>query len=113
MEATARARHIRASARKMRLVADVIRKKPVSKAIALLHYGITKKASEDIERTLRAAVANLQSRGEGANIDIDDLTVKSIVIDGGPTLKRGRARAQGRYFRRLSRTSHIKIIISD
>lgn len=113
MEATARAKYVRGSAQKMRLVADAVRAKPVAQAIALLHDGMNSKASREFELVIRSAVANLQSKTEGANVDVDDLKVKTVFVDGGPTLKRWKARAQGRAFRRLCRTSHLTVVVSD
>lgn len=113
MESIARGKYISGSPRKMRLVADVIRNKPVPWVIGALGKGFTNKASKEIERVVRAAVANLQSKSEAENIDIEDLFVKTIYVDAGPTLKRSRPRAQGRLFRRLKRTSHISVIISN
>lgn len=113
MEARARGTHILGSARKMRLVADLVRTKPIAQAIGILHEGLSNKGSREIERIVRSAVANLQNRNEAANVDIDDLKVKAICIDVGPTLKRGRPRAQGRYYRRLRRSCHITVIVSD
>ena len=113
MESIARAKYLRGSAQKFRLVADLVRKKPVPKVIALLHEGLTKKAADEIEKVVRAAVANLQSTEKGANVDIDDLIVKSIMIDIGPMLKRIRPRSQGRAYRRIHRMCHITVTVSD
>lgn len=113
MEAIARGKYLRGSARKVRLVADVVRGKRVSEAIPILHEGLySKKAAGELEKIIRAAAANIQNRSEGANIDIDDIIVKSIYIDVGPTLKRGRPRAQGRFYRRLHRSNHITVVVS-
>lgn len=113
MEARARGKYILGSARKIRLVADLVRSKPINQAIGILHEGLSGKGSHEIERIVRSAVANLQNRNEAANVDIDDLKVKTICIDVGPTLKRGRPRAQGRYYRRLRRSFHITVTVSD
>lgn len=112
MEAMAKAKYLRGSARKFRLIADMVRSKPVSKSISVLNAS-PQKASREIEKVIRAAAANLQSSEKGANLDIDDLVVKEITIDAGPSLKRIRPRAQGRAYRVLHRTSHIKVVLSD
>jgi large subunit ribosomal protein L22 len=112
MEAKARAKYLRSSARKMRLAADLVRAQKVSEALIILQ-GLPHKASREIEKVIRAAAANLQSQSEGANYDVDDLRVKSIVIDGGPTLKRIKARAQGRAYLRRHHMSHITVVVSD
>jgi large subunit ribosomal protein L22 len=113
MEATAKTKYFRSCTRKVRLIADAIRNKPVTHAIALLHDGFSQKGAKIIEQILRSAVANIQSRSEAVNIDIDDLHVKELFVDKGPTLKRGRPRAQGRFYRRLKRMSHITVVVSD
>jgi len=97
----------------MRIVADLVRKKSVTHAISMLHEALSQKASYEIEKVIRAAVANIQSREEGSNIDIDDLYVKSIAIDIGPQLKRIKPRAQGRAYLRLHRMNHVTVVVSD
>jgi large subunit ribosomal protein L22 len=112
MEARARARHVRMSARKVRLVVDQIRGKSVNDAYALLQYS-KKNAAEPVGKTLRSAVANAQvkSQDEGATLDVDDLFVREAYVDEGPTLKRWRARAQGRASPIRKRTSHITLVV--
>ena len=97
MKARAKARHIRMSARKVRLVVDQIRGMSVNEAYALLQFS-KKRAAEPVGKTLRSAVANAQvkSQDDGETVDIDDLFVREAYVDEGPTLKRWRARAQGR-----------------
>ncbi len=113
MEAVAKAKYIKGSPQKMRLVADVIRNKPVTQVMGILDKGFTNKASREISRVVRSAVANFQNLSEGENVDVEDLVIKSIFVNPGPVLKRSRARAQGRFFRILKRTSHIVITVSN
>jgi large subunit ribosomal protein L22 len=100
------------SARKVRLVVDQIRGKPVNEAYALLRFS-KKSAAEPVGKTLRSAVANAQvkSQGEGGTLDVDELFVKAAYVDEGPTMKRWRAAAQGRAAPRRKRTSHITVVV--
>jgi large subunit ribosomal protein L22 len=112
MEARAKARHVRMSARKVRLVVDQIRGKSVNEAYALLQFS-KKRAAEPVGKTLRSAVANAQvkSQDEGTMVDVDDLIVREAYVDEGPTLRRWRARAQGRAAPIRKRTSHITVVV--
>jgi len=109
MEATARLKTARISAQKARLLADQIRGLPVERADELLNFS-TKKAAHIVRKVLLSAVANAE-HNNGA--DIDELKVARIMVDEGPTFKRGRARAKGRYTRILKRTSHITITVAE
>jgi len=109
MQATAKLRNARISAQKVRLVADQVRGMPVEKAEQLLTFS-PKKAAHMVKKVLLSAVANAE-HNDGA--DIDELTVSTIMVDEGPTLKRGRARAKGRGTQILKRTSHITVIVAD
>ena len=93
MEARAKARHVRMSARKVRLVVDQIRGMSVNEAYALLQYS-KKRAAEPVGKTLRSAVANAQvkSQDEGEMVDVDDLFVREAYVDEGPTLRRWKKR---------------------
>ncbi len=109
MQVTARLKGARISAQKVRLVADQVRGLPVEKAEQLLAFS-TKKAARIVKKVLLSAIANAE-HNEGA--DIDELKVQTIIIDEGPTMKRGRARAKGRGTRILKRTSHITLTVAD
>ena len=109
MNATAKLRGARISAQKVRLVANQVRGMPVEKAEQLLAFS-TKKAARIMKKVLRSAIANAE-HNDGA--DIDELSISSIMVDEGPTLKRGRARAKGRGTRILKRTSHITLTVAD
>ncbi len=109
MNATARLRGARISAQKVRLVADQVRGMPVEKAEQLLTFS-TKKAARIMKKVLLSAIANAE-HNDGA--DIDELTIAAIMVDEGPTMKRGRARAKGRGTRILKRTSHITLTVAD
>jgi len=108
-EARAVAKYLRASPRKARLVIDVIKGKRVSEALAMLRF-IPNHAAELISKVLVSAAANAQ---DGWGAGVEELKVQNILADGGPSLKRVRARAQGRAFRILKRTSHLTVILTD
>jgi large subunit ribosomal protein L22 len=112
MEAKAIARHVRMSARKVRLVVDQIRGKSVNEAYALLQFS-KKGAAEPVNKTLRSAVANAQVKAQdGGNVlDVDELVVAEAFVDEGPTLRRWKAAAQGRAAPRRHRTSHITVVV--
>ena len=109
MEATAKLKRARLSAQKARLVADQIRGLPVERAEEILTFS-NKKAAHIVRKVMMSAVANAEHNG-GA--DIDELKVSRVFVDEGPTLKRGQARAKGRYTRILKRTSHITVTVAE
>ena len=108
MEAVARARYAKVPPRKARQVAELIRGKTVDQALSIL-MTVPKNASRIIEKTLDSAVANAISRSEGSRLDVDELMVKSVIVDEGPTMMRWRPRARGRATRIRHRTSHITV----
>ncbi|CAL4043935.1 50S ribosomal protein L22 [Buchnera aphidicola] len=109
MEVLAQYRQARSSAQKIRLVVDLIRGKRVQKALEILMYS-NKKASNLVKKVLESAISNAE-HNDGA--DIDDLIIKKIFVNEGPTMKRMMPRAKGRADRILKRTSHITIVVSD
>ena len=112
MEARAIAKFVRMSPRKVRLVVDQIRGRPVGEAYAILQFS-KKASSEPVGKTLRSAVANAQSRAqdEGHVLDVDELVVREAYVNEGPTLKRWRAAAMGRASPIRKRTSHITVVV--
>jgi ribosomal protein L22 len=104
----AQAKYVRSSARKARLVMDHVRGKPVSDARALLRHS-PRGIARDLERLLASAVANAENNHDLVG---DDLYVKEIYADEGPTLRRFRPRAQGRATRIRKRTSHLTVALS-
>jgi large subunit ribosomal protein L22 len=110
MITSARARFIRVSARKARLVLDQIRGKSVGDALATLEF-TPRAAARLIEKVLRSAVANAEHNHQVRNLD--DLRVVQAIADGGPSLKRVQPRAMGRAFFIKHRTSHLTIAVSD
>ncbi|BAN68174.1 50S ribosomal protein L22 [endosymbiont of unidentified scaly snail isolate Monju] len=109
MQAVAKLRFARLSAQKGRLVADQIRGLPVEQALNVLAFS-KKKGAALMKKVLDSAIANAENN-EGA--DVDELKVKTVYVDEGPTMKRLRARAKGRGTRILKRTSHITVIVAD
>lgn len=112
MKARAVAKQIGMSPRKVRLVVDLIRGKPVNDAYSILQFS-KKAAARPVEKTLRSAVANAQYKAEeeGEVLDVDELVVSECFADEGPTMKRWRARAMGRASPIRKRTSHITIVV--
>ena len=100
---------VRLSAQKGRLVADMIRDKPVDKALSILAF-TPKKGAAIIRKLLESAIANAE-HNDGA--DIDALKVKTIFVERGTFLKRFQARAKGRGNRVLKHTCHIYISVGD
>jgi large subunit ribosomal protein L22 len=109
MEIIARARMIRISPRKVRLVGDLIKKKNVNDASGMLTY-MPQKASDILKKLLDSAVANAKQR---KYVDIDNLFVKNVIVDGGPMMKRFLPRAMGRATKVRKRMSHITMILDE
>ena len=109
MQALAKLRFARLSAQKGRLGADQIRGLPVEQALNVLAFS-KKKGAVLMKKVLDSAIANAENN-EGA--DVDELKVKTVCVDEGPTMKRMRARAKGRGTRILKRTSHITVTVAD
>ena len=108
-EVRAQAKWVRTSARKSRLVLDLIRGRSVPEARTLLAFS-QRAVARDIERVLRSAVANAEANH---GLDGDELVVVAAYADEGPTLKRGRPRARGRYARIFKRTCHITVKVAE
>lgn len=101
--------NIASSPRKMRLVIDMVRGMEVNRALAVLRYS-NKRASENVARTLKSAVANWEQKNE-QHADEGQLYISKIYVDEAPTLKRMRARAQGRGNRVRKRRSNLTIYV--
>ncbi len=109
MEAKATAKMVRISSRKVKLVIDLVRGKSVGEALAILRF-TPKAASPVVEKLIQSAVANAE---HNYNMDVEDLYVKEIFANEGPTLKRFRPRAQGRATAIMKRTSHITCVVAE
>jgi large subunit ribosomal protein L22 len=106
----AQAKWVHVSARKARLVTDLIRGRPVPEARTILKFS-QRAVARDVEKVLRSAVANAESRPD-LLWDGDELVIVTAYVDEGPTLKRWRARARGRVARIRKRTCHITIVLA-
>ncbi len=109
MEVRAVDKYIRVSPRKARLVADLLRGKPVSDALSILEF-TPKAISVYLYKLIRSAIANASQK---KGVDVDVLYVKNVLVDQGPTLKRFRPGPQGRGFRILKRTCHLTVILDE
>jgi len=107
--ATAKLSYVRIAPRKLRVVANSIRGQKVSAAIDNLRF-INRSGSRELFKLLVSAVANAEDQGD---VDVDDLIVKTIYVDQGPTLRRWRPRAQGRSTRIQKKTSHVFVEIGE
>ena len=105
--ASAVLRGFRESPRKVRVVADMIRGRPVADALTILRMQ-RRKAAEMLVKVLGSAIANA---AENDKADADKLVVKSVAIDGGPVQKRWLSRSMGRANRIIKRTSHVTVVV--
>lgn len=109
MEVSATAKGIRISPYKVRLLADQIRGKDVATAMNLLNFS-TRAASVPVRKLLESAIANAENN---AGADVDELWIRTIFVNEGPTLKRMKPRAKGRADRILKRSCHITVAVTD
>ena len=109
MEARAELRFARISARKAKIVLDLIKGKEVHEALAILKY-TNKAASPIVSKLLKSAIANATNNH---SMNESKLVVSEAVANQGPTMKRISPRAQGRAYRIRKRTSHIKIVLKE
>jgi large subunit ribosomal protein L22 len=107
----AQARWVHSSARKARLVTDLVRGRSVPEARTILAFS-NRAVAKDVDKVLRSAVANAESRPD-LHWHGDDLVIVAAFADEGPTLKRWRARARGRVARIRKRTCHITIELAQ
>lgn len=106
---SAKLRYLRVAPRKVRLVADQVRGLRVQEALDLLTFA-RKSSAEDIGKLIRSAVANADQKG---GIDIDNLIVKTVLVDQGPIIRRFLARARGSASRINKKTSHITVVLEE
>jgi len=109
MESKAVGKYIRISPQKARLVADVVRGMDVDQAVTTLRF-MPKKGAPLLRKVIESALANATQDDQ---IDVDNLYIKKIVVDGGPSLKRIRPRAMGRATGIIKRTSHITVVLDE
>ena len=111
MQASAVLRYARIAPRKVRVVAKLIRGKPVDEAVNLLML-TNRGPAPMLKKLLVSAIANAEDKSKG-DLDTDSLVVEEVSVDQGPTLKRWRPRAMGRATRINKRTSHIRIVLGE
>ena len=109
MEDRAYLRNARIATRKVQVVLDLIRNKPVEVSLATLNY-TPKSACEILENLLKSAIANAENNH---SMNKDDLYVAECFVCPGPIMKRIMQRAQGRAYRILKRTSHVTIVLKE
>ncbi len=109
MEVKAVSKYVRISPRKVHIMVDAVKGKPVETALEILKF-MPQKAAYIVEKIIRSAVSNADQHPD---IDVDSLVISNIIADQGPTLKRFKARARGRGTRILKRTSHITVILAE
>lgn len=108
-EVRAVAKYIRMSPHKVRLVADLVRGRSVDDALAILRF-TPKVAAKALAKVIASAAANAE---ENHGLSTADLYVAQVKADKGPTLKRGRAGARGRFKPILRRSSHITVVLAE
>lgn len=108
-EAKATLRYARISARKVKIVADLLRGKSANEALSIVKF-TPKASSEIIEKLLKSAIANAENNHF---MNRANLYVAEIYANQGPTLKRIRPAAKGSAVRIRKRTSHITIVLRE
>lgn len=109
MSVKAKIKSIRITPRKMRVVANEVRGKDVQKAVDFLTF-CKKRAARPLLKLIKSAVANADQKG---GIDIDNLYVKELLVDAGPTMKRWMPRARGMATQILKRTSSVSMMLDE
>ncbi len=112
MEAVAKLNNVPTSARKMRMVADLIRGERVNNALSLLKFE-SKEGAARLEKLLLSAISNWAAKNEDERLEDADLYIKSITVDGGRMLKRLRPAPQGRAHRIRKRSNHVTLVVDS
>lgn len=112
MQATARARYLRGSARKMRQVAALVKGMPVRTAEQMLRH-VPKAAAAPLAKVIKSATANALVLEGTAHHAADELFVADVRVDGGPIARRFRAVGMGRAYRIRKRYCHVHVVVSD
>ncbi|WP_138432212.1 50S ribosomal protein L22 [Fodinibius saliphilus] len=111
LEARAIQKHLRRSARKVRLVLDAVRGDKVHKALKKLEF-TRKGAAEDVAKVVKSAAANIRDKFQEERLDNQDIYIKEIYADEGATLKRIQPRAMGRANQIRKRTCHVTVVVA-
>jgi large subunit ribosomal protein L22 len=112
LEARAVEKYIRMSPRKVRLVVDLVKAKPVEEAVDILTF-TRRRAAEVVRKAIESAVSNALENFKEYKISEEELYIKEIYVTEGPTLKRWKPRARGRADRVMKRTAHVFVVVSD
>ncbi|MDF1565007.1 MAG: 50S ribosomal protein L22 [Deltaproteobacteria bacterium] len=110
MQATAKLRNLRMAPRKVRLLADMVRGKPVGAALSELQFS-QKRAAKPVAKLIQSAVANATQADP--NVDVDRLVISKIAVDGGPIAWKIMPRAMGRAYWISKRSSHVTVVVDD
>src|SRR5919199_4582641 len=109
MEVVAKAKFVKRTPRKARLVADAVLGMPISDALAYLEFS-PRHAAHDVAKVIKSAAANAE---HNFNLSRDELYLKQLLVDDGPTLKRIRPVSRGMAHQYFHRTCHITAIVED
>ena len=109
MEARAIAKHVRIAPRKIRIVADLVRGKNVSEAMAILKF-TPKVGSKVVEKVIRSAAANAEHNND---MNVDALYISEIFVDQDSTMKRIHPRSRGQAFKILTKSSHVTVVVPE
>lgn len=109
MQVKASVKNVSVPSKKLRLIADTVRGKPVEDALNILKF-LPSPSAKFVFKVVKSAAANAEKNHQ---LVATDLKVLRVMVDVGPTAKRIRARARGRASRILKRTSHITVIVED
>jgi large subunit ribosomal protein L22 len=112
MEAIAKARYLRGSARKMRLVANIVRGENVVWAADRLKF-MPQRAAFNLRKILNAATANAQASEGTAKLKAEDLRISRLTVDSGPIARRFRPVCMGRAYRIRKRYCHVTLVVTD
>lgn len=109
MEVKAKLRNLRVGSQKARIVADMVRGKNVNEALKILAF-MPQKPALHLKKLIESAVANADQKKV---VDVDNLYIKHLSVDMGPSLRRFRPRAQGRATPIKRKASHINLILDE
>ena len=111
MESKAHLRHLRMAPRKVSLVAELVRGKPVGAALNILKF-TRRAAAKPVAKLIQSAVANATDLSKG-QVDVDNLVVKTISVDQGQSMRRFMPRAMGRATPIKKKTSHVHVVLAE
>ena len=108
-QVNANLKHIRMTPRKMMIVANQIRGKGVQAAIDYLTF-CRRRAARPLLKLVKSALANANQKG---GVDVDNLYIRELLVDKGPTMRRWMPRARGMATPVLKRSSHVKLVLAE